>query len=272
MSKFFQDKTDLRLSARLIFQNIFLNSKDKLFTSLISLKHGLIALFGNSFSCQKLSNLRDIVIEEASKIYNNINVVPETEAPSSEKSILLPFPVDEALFVNIAQRIYSQILENDQANESPPISVAECFIEELIKTEISLHQHQETKNFNEKNRFCISKETFLHCACTCPSVIPLMTSRETASTMWQSLIDCEKILLKTENKTKSCFFHRLKQEEQQREEESSSSSLKPKRVSFPFLTVDGNKNEQEQKQEEDFCRCVSTSTILRCFSLGGRLQ
>lgn len=304
---FFKDRSDLRLSARFIFQTMMTSSSSSSnssnrshqqqqkfhLTSFTSLRCTLIALFGEINLAK--SELNKLVKEESVKLFDGHHETVQDDeivlvSQFGKNNDILSIPVDETLFVRIAERIYHSNLELTQNKETTNNSngIAECFVEELLKTEWKLQQslknNIKNKNNIMKESSCISREAFLICASSSPSVSSLMSTNNTASMLWQNLLDCENIFLNSSKNARNfkCPFHHNNSNHNNRNDENDDDEEEQvevvgnqkkdttkKHVSFPFLTVDQNRRTVEEKEEERCC--VSKETILRCLSLGSKV-
>jgi hypothetical protein len=260
----FKDRSDLRLSARYIFQQMTQQSSSSqpLLTTVQSVKHSLLALFGTEHMKLTKSEIKTLALEEYEKLYGR----DENETPEEREM----FPaVDEALFVKISERIYL-LSQNDKAIGTN--FWCNAFFDEVIKT-----QTQMSLSFSSdiiiKTRKCICRDAFMKCATT-NSPGSVLLSSQSASSLWKSLVDCERIVRKEKENDAGgeeflirCSLH---------DEKKQQNVFSAKTVSFaqfPFKRFDPNQqpNQQNSSSNEVPIHCVSKETLDRCFRLNERL-
>lgn len=282
----FKDRSDVRLSARYVFQQMVNNNNDNnakeeedLLTSVQAVKYSLFALFGTEFP---KSEIREWIREEHGKLYGEEQETVENN--STRKTI-----VDEALFVKIAERIYLSRNNNSDEKKTTTANLCNLFFQELLR----LDYHQLIVGQEKKTSCCISQEVFLKAATNGGNSTVLLSSHSAAS-LWRSLVDCERIVRKEkknqqEDDTNSsssntntvlldrCSVHEKKQQQQQQAgfKTVSFADSRSTHKSFPFKKFDPNhqqnSSDQEQQQEVENIRCISKETLERCFRLHERL-
>lgn len=305
----FKDRSDLRLSARYIYQQMIKNdspSSQPLLTTVQSVKYSLLALFGEKFELTK-SQIRIITMEEYEKLFG------KNENETEEERKMFP-AVDEALFVKIAERIHlslqQQKQDQEQENENQQQNTKKqnyyCsssgseFFNQLIKIEqqLNLLAPQPVKTPARK---CISYDAFLKAATSSSAAVAkhspsVLLSSQSATSLWKTLIDCERIIRKEktqqqhdEESCASCLVHE-KQKSMEQPVTVASGCLKTVSFAdstastskvFPFKRFDPNQDaasvtttsnkRQIQKDEECEIRCVSRETFERCFRLNERI-
>ena len=166
----YKDRSDLRLSARYVYQQATTNSSScssSSLSSLISVKCCLQALFGvdeekgkssspsnsiHQIFMKRRSSLEQLILEEAHKLYDGNDSSSENNVGDGKTIDINQFlPLEEALFVKIAERIYlhqQQVKEEGHTHQYDQ-TLNEAFWNELVQ-------------FTSASSCCrILKETFL---------------------------------------------------------------------------------------------------------------
>ena len=269
----YKDRSDLRLSARYVYQQATNSSS---LSSLISIKCCLQAIFGvdeekslsGSFHqiFTKRSSLEKLILEEAHKLYDgNDDHTNSDNNYVTEENINHFLPLEEALFVKIAERIYlhqQQLKEENSAVEKnmnthhDEQTLNAAFWNQLLQFTSS----SSTNSHNHERCSCctISKETFLKAASHQTSSSSVNLSSETANTIWKNLLDCEMILMR--NEKGSSFSSACSQCVSQKNNNNNKS------VSFAFSQIDANRNTCNNDNGE----FIRKETIDRCLQLGTR--